>query len=223
MTIEQNAHPENTVEIEIWSDVACPWCYIGKHRFLSALAEFDGRDRVNVVWRSYQLDPDAPVGTRRSELQFLMESKGISAPQVRQMFGHVAGLGAGDGLKFDFDTAIAANTFDAHRLIHLAGESRDALMDALFRAHFSDGVAIDDRAELVKIASRVGLDADTVREWLESDAGADAVRADLNAARQLGVSGVPFFVANRRVAVSGAQPQEVFLQFLNQAIEAPVS
>ncbi|WP_072687177.1 DsbA family oxidoreductase [Rhodococcus marinonascens] len=223
MTTQQNDHVDGAIEIEIWSDVACPWCYIGKHRFLSALADFDGRDRVNVVWRSYQLAPDSPVGERRSELEALMQHKGMSAEQVRQMFGHVAGLGVDEGIKFDFDNVIAANTFDAHRLIHLAGESREALMEALFRAHFSDGAVIDDRAELVEIASQVGLDADIVRAWLESDAGADEVRADLDTARQLRVSGVPFFVANRRVAVSGAQQKDVFLQFLSQASEAPVS
>lgn len=125
MTTQQNT--DGDIEIEIWSDVACPWCYIGKHRFLSALAEFEGgRDRVNVVWRSYQLSPETPVGERRSELDALVESKGMPAEQVRQMFGHVARTAAGEGLSLDFDTVIAANTFDAHRLIHLAGDERDA-------------------------------------------------------------------------------------------------
>jgi len=215
VTTQQNA--DGDIEIEIWSDVACPWCYIGKHRFLAALAEFEGRDRVTVVWRSYQLSPDTPAGQRRSELDALVESKGMAPEQVRQMFGHVAQTAAEEGLRLDFDTVIAANTFDAHRLIHLADDRRDAVAEALFRAHFADGAVIDDRETLVDIASRAGLDADTVRAALASDAAADAVRADLDTARALQVSAVPFFVANRRVAVSGAQPKDVFLQLLAQA------
>ena len=220
VTTQQNA--DGDIEIEIWSDVACPWCYIGKHRFLSALAEFEGRDRVTVVWRSYQLSPDTPVGQRRSELDALVESKGMAPEQVRQMFGHVAQTAAEEGLRLDFGTVIAANTFDAHRLIHIASDNRDVVVEALFRAHFAEGAVIDDRAVLVDIAARAGLDADTVRAELESGAGADAVRADLDAARALQVSAVPFFVANRRVAVSGAQPKDVFLQLLTQASAVPV-
>lgn len=208
-----------TVEIEVWSDVACPWCYIGKRRFEAALAEFPHRDRVSVVWRSYQLAPDTPVGARRAELEALVEQKGMPAEQVRRMFGHVARTAAAEGIEMDFDTVIAANTFDAHRLIHLADNTRDALLEALFRAHFSAGKVIDDREVLVEIAASVGLDPDRVRADLDGDAGADRVRADLAAARQLQISGVPFFVANRRIAVSGAQPTDVFTQLLTQAHE----
>ncbi|MFC9363128.1 DsbA family protein [Rhodococcus sp. NPDC057014] len=214
---------DGDIEIEIWSDVACPWCYIGKRRFLSALDEFEGRDRVTLTWRSYQLSPDTPVGERRTELDALVESKGLSVEQVRQMFGHVARTAADEGLQLDFDTVVAANTFDAHRLIHLAGDKRDAVVEGLFRAHFGEGAVIDDREVLVDIAARAGLDADSVRAELDSDAGADAVQADLEAARRLQVTAVPFFVANRRVAVSGAQPKDVFLQLLTQASAAPVS
>ena len=221
MTTQQEH--DGDIEIEIWSDVACPWCYIGKRRFLSALDEFEGRDRVNVTWRSYQLSPDTPVGERRTELDALVESKGLSVEQVRQMFGHVAQTAADEGLQLDFDTVVAANTFDAHRLIHLAGDRRDAVVEGLFRAHFGEGAVIDDREVLVDIASRAGLDADAVRAELDSGAGADAVRADIDTARALQVSGVPFFVANRRVAVSGAQPKDVFLQLLTQASAAPVT
>ena len=221
MTTQQKH--DGDIEIEIWSDVACPWCYIGKRRFLSALDEFEGRDRVNVTWRSYQLSPDTPVGERRTELDALVESKGLSAEQVRQMFGHVAQTAADEGLRLDFDTVVAANTFDAHRLIHLAGDRRVAVVEGLFRAHFGEGAVIDDREVLVDIAARAGLDADTVRAELDSDAGADAVRADLDTARALQVSAVPFFVANRRVAVSGAQPKDVFLQLLTQVSAAPVT
>lgn len=224
VTIESNAPAlsgtdQSTVLIEVWSDIACPWCYIGKRRFTAALERFSHRDRVTVVWRSYQLAPDTPVGARRGELEALVEHKGMPADQVRQMFAQVEATAAADGLAMDFDTVIAANTFDAHRLLHLAGERRDALLEALFRAHFTDGKVIDDRSVLVEVAASVGMDADEVAAALDGDAGADLVRADLAAARQLGVSGVPFFVANRRLAVSGAQPQEVFAELLHRALE----
>lgn len=210
---------DQDVTIEVWSDVACPWCYIGKTRFLSALDRFENKDRVNVIWRSYQLAPETPVGEGRTELDALVEMKGMAPDQVRQMFAHVSATAAEVGLTLDFENVIAANTFDAHRLLHLAGERQNELLEALFKAHFSDGKVIDDREVLVELAVSVGLDADVVREQLDSDAAAEAVREDLSMARQLQVSGVPFFVANRAVAVSGAQPEEVFLQLLTQASE----
>ncbi|WP_420751852.1 DsbA family oxidoreductase [Rhodococcus sp. O3] len=210
---------DKTARIEIWSDIACPWCYIGKRRFADALSEFEHRDRVSVTWRSYQLAPDTPAGLRRPEIDALVEMKGMPAEQVRQMFAHVANVAAQDGLDIDFATVIAANTFDAHRLLHLAGERRDALLEALFRAHFVEGEVVDDRDTLVRIAAAAGLDPETVRAGLDGDAAADAVRADLLEARTLGVTGVPFFVANRAVAVSGAQPKDVFLALLQRAVD----
>ena len=210
---------DKTARIEIWSDIACPWCYIGKRRFADALSEFEHRDRVSVTWRSYQLAPDTPAGLQRPEIDALVEMKGMPAEQVRQMFAHVANVAAQDGLDIDFATVIAANTFDAHRLLHLAGERRDALLEALFRAHFVEGEVVDDRDTLVRIAASAGLDPETVRAGLDGDAAADAVRADLLEARTLGVTGVPFFVANRAVAVSGAQPKDVFLALLQRAVD----
>lgn len=210
---------DKTARIEIWSDIACPWCYIGKRRFADALSEFEHRDRVSVTWRSYQLAPDTPAGLQRPEIDALVEMKGMPAEQVRQMFAHVANVAAQDGLDIDFATVIAANTFDAHRLLHLAGERRDALLEALFRAHFVEGEVVDDRDTLVRIAAAAGLDPETVRAGLDGDAAADAVRADLLEARTLGVTGVPFFVANRAVAVSGAQPKDVFLALLQRAVD----
>ncbi|MGW0025997.1 DsbA family oxidoreductase [Rhodococcus sp. NPDC003383] len=210
---------DNTARIEIWSDIACPWCYIGKRRFAAALSEFEHRDRVSVTWRSYQLAPDTPAGLRRPEIDALVEMKGMPAEQVRQMFAHVANVAAQDGLDIDFATVIAANTFDAHRLLHLAGDRRDALLEALFRAHFVEGEVVDDRDTLVRIAASAGLDPEAVRAGLDGDAAADAVRADLLEARTLGVTGVPFFVANRAVAVSGAQPKDVFLALLQRAVD----
>ncbi len=207
-----------TAQIEIWSDIACPWCYIGKRRFADTLAAFPQRDRIVVTWRSYQLAPDTPAGLKKPEIEALVEMKGMPADQVRQMFSQVSATAAQVGLDIDFDTVIAANTFDAHRLLHLAGDKRDELLEALFRAHFVGGAIVDDREALVRIAVSVGLDADQIRADLDSDAAADAVRADLLEARQLGVTGVPFFVANRAVAVSGAQTKDVFLALLERAI-----
>ncbi|WP_290367597.1 DsbA family oxidoreductase [Rhodococcus spelaei] len=205
------------VVMEVWSDIACPWCYIGKKRFETALAQFAQRDEVQVVWRSYLLSPDTPVGLRRPEVDALVEMKGMPADQVKQMFAHVASTAAADGLTMDFDTVIAANTFDAHRLIHFAGDRGQDLMAALFRAHFEQGRVVDDRDELVAIAAEVGLDAEEVRAALDSDEAADKVRSDIAEARALGVTGVPFFAANRAVGVSGAQPVEVFTQLLEKA------
>lgn len=203
--------------VEVWSDIACPWCYIGKKRFETALARFPHRDRVQVVWRSYQLSPETPAGLRRPEVEALVEMKGMPAEQVQQMFAHVARTAAADGLTMDFGTVIAANTFDAHRLVHIAGDRGDEVMAALFRAHFSEGRVVDDRDELVAIAAEAGLDAEAVRAALDSDAEADRVRDDLAQARALGISGVPFFVANRAIGVSGAQPVDVFTQLLEKA------
>ena len=209
------------IDVEIWSDIACPWCYIGKTRFSAALEQFPDKDRVRVTWRAYQLAPDTPVGAGRRELDALVAGKGMQPEQVRQMFEQVAGNAASAGLQLNFDTAIAANTFDAHRLIHLAGDRRDAVVDALFRAHFTEGKAVDDREVLLDIAESAGLDRDAVNARLDSEAAVADVRADLQAARDLQVTGVPFFVVDRRLAVSGAQPEDVFRQLLEQGAQLP--
>ncbi|TXG92313.1 DsbA family oxidoreductase [Rhodococcus rhodnii] len=205
------------MHVEIWSDIACPWCYIGKARFQSALEQFEGRDRVDVTWRAYQLMADTPVGEGRREVDALVESKGMSREQVLSMFDHVAKTGADVGLTLDFEKAIAANTFDAHRVVQLAGDRAGEVVDGLFRAHFAQGLAVDDRDVLLDVATEAGLERDVVAKQLASEDGADAVRSDLAAARELQIGGVPFFVGNRRVAVSGAQPEDVFLQLLAQA------
>lgn len=207
-----------TAHIEVWSDIACPWCYIGKRRFAEALDSFEDRDRIAVTWRSYQLSPDTQVGLRKPEVEALVEMKGMPADRIRQMFAQVAATATQVGLDIDFDTVIAANTFDAHRLVHVAGDKRHDVLEALFRAHFVEGEVVDDLDTLVKVAVSAGLDAESVRDDLAAGAGADAVRADLAAARELGVTGVPFFVANRAVAVSGAQPKDVFVALLERAL-----
>jgi len=216
--------PVRTLQVEVWSDVACPWCYIGKRRFETALAAFGHREHVAVTWRSYQLSPETPTGPGRPEAQALAEMKGIPLPQVQQMFAHVTAQAAGEGLAYDFDRTLAFNTFDAHRLLHLAAriggsDLADRTKEALFSAHFERGADLGLTAALVDLANAVGFgahgyDDDAVLAFLSGDDDADAVRADIAEARTLGVTGVPFFVVDRRVAVSGAQPAEVFTQLL---------
>ncbi|TQL04404.1 DsbA family oxidoreductase [Cellulomonas sp. SLBN-39] len=219
------AAPPRTVTVEIWSDVACPWCFIGKRRFATALAGFEHRAHVEVVWRSYQLSPDTPAGPGRPEIDALVEMKGMPREQVEQMFAHVTDVAAGDGLRYDFARTLAFNTFDAHRLLHLAArvggaELTERTTEALFSAHFEQGVDLGAPGALVTIAAGAGFGAHgwddaRVAEALASDAEADAVRADLRTARELGITGVPFFVVDRRYAVSGAQPAEVLAQLLD--------
>jgi predicted DsbA family dithiol-disulfide isomerase len=213
------------LQIEIWSDIACPWCYIGKRRFAAALEQFEHRDHVRVTWRSFELQPDAEPSAAHpglTEAQLLAERKGMPLAQVQQMFAQVTSVAASVGLAYDFDTVVPANTFDAHRLVHVAGDLGGAdvaadVVERLMSAHFEHGRVIDDAEVLVEIAVAAGLDAEPVRAALASDAGAGAVRADEAEAAALGIQGVPFFVAGRKLGVSGAQPVEVFAQLLAQA------
>jgi predicted DsbA family dithiol-disulfide isomerase len=213
------------LQIEIWSDIACPWCYIGKRRFAAALEQFEHRDHVRVTWRSFELQPDAEPSAAHpglTEAQLLSERKGMPLAQVQQMFAQVTSVAASVGLAYDFDTVVPANTFDAHRLVHVAGDLGGAdvaadVVERLMSAHFEHGRVIDDAEVLVEIAVAAGLDAEPVRAALASDAGAGAVRADEAEAAALGIQGVPFFVAGRKLGVSGAQPVEVFAQLLAQA------
>jgi predicted DsbA family dithiol-disulfide isomerase len=217
----------NTTEltVEIWSDIACPWCYIGKRRFAAALEAFEHREHVRVTWRSFELQPDAEPSSAHpglTEATMLAERKGMPVEQVRQMFAQVTAVAAEVGLAYDFDTVVPANTFDAHRLVHVAGELGGAgaaadVVERLMSAHFEHGRVVDDLDVLVAVAGEAGLDTDAVRAALASGAGAGAVRADEAEAAAIGVQGVPFFVADRRLAVSGAQPVEVFARLLAQA------
>ncbi|UZN04981.1 DsbA family oxidoreductase [Cellulomonas sp. S1-8] len=219
------AAPPRTLTVEVWSDVACPWCFIGKRRFAAALREFEHRDHVDVVWRSYQLSPDTPTGPGRPEVDALVEMKGLPRDRVEQMFAHVTDVAAGDGLRYDFARTLAFNTFDAHRLLHLAREAGgaalvEATMETLFSSHFEQGVDLGADGALVRVAAQAGFaahgwDDARVVAALDGDDGATAVREDLATARAIGVTGVPFFVVDRKYAVSGAQPAEVFTQLLD--------
>ncbi|QDQ98929.1 DsbA family oxidoreductase [Tomitella fengzijianii] len=214
------------VELEVWSDVACPWCYIGATRLAAALDGFDRRDRVRVTWRAYELAPDAEAGAGRRAVDALVESKGMTTEQARHMFGQVSQVASGDGLHLDFDATIAANTFDAHRLVHLAGAGTargGRVLRALYRAYFTDGVAVDDVDALVRIAEAEGLDAGQVRAGLADpdSAAAVTVREDELLAARFGITGVPFFIADRKYAVSGAQPVGVLTELLRRAFDGP--
>ena len=207
------------MKIEIWSDVACPWCYIGKRRFEAALAVFPHRDSVEVQWRSYQLDPSLPEHYDGTEIEYLSTRKGLAPAQVAQMFEHVAAQAKGEGLDFRFDNVVVANSFTAHRLIHFASAhgKQDAAKERLLSDHFEHGKDIGNREYLTSLGLDLGLDAGELDELFTTDKHADDVRRDTAEARALGISGVPFFVIDRKYGLSGAQPAETFSAALEQA------
>jgi predicted DsbA family dithiol-disulfide isomerase len=207
------------MKVEIWSDVVCPWCYIGKRRFEAALATFEHRDEVEVLWRSYQLSPDAPRYASRPVREHLAEKYGVSLAQADAMSARVTGIAAEEGLEYHLDKAQHSNTFDAHRLIHLAAKHglQGAAEERLMMAYFTEGEPIGDAETLVRLMSEIGVDAGEARAVLAGDAYASEVRADIRRAMMLGVQGVPFFVLDEKYAVSGAQPTEILSEALEQA------
>jgi predicted DsbA family dithiol-disulfide isomerase len=207
--------------VEIWSDVVCPWCYIGKRNLEEALAGFEHRDEVEVVWRSFELDPGAPPVREGAYAQRLARKYGTSAEQAQGMVDGMTATGAAVGLDLHFERARPGNTFDAHRLLHHAARSglQGALKERLFAAAFTEGVAVGDPDALRALAVEVGLDADEVAEVLASDAHAAEVRADEARAVELEVTGVPFFVIDRGFGIPGAQPPETLLRVLERAWE----
>ena len=215
------------MEIEIWSDVACPWCYVGKRRFEAALAQFEHRDDVTVTWRSFELDPEAPAERGGDRAEHLARKYGMSAEQAKQSEAQMTATAAGEGLDFRFDISRAGNTFDGHRLVHLAKAHglQDAMKERLLQAYFGEGELISDHETLVRLAQEVGLPEDEVREMLASDRYAADVRADEQTAHSFGISAVPTFVVDRRIGASGAHPPEALLSLLNQGWEtrAPVT
>ena len=207
------------MKVEIWSDVVCPWCYIGKRRFEQALAGFPHRDEVEVVWRAFELDPSAPAERTGGYAENLAAKYGVPLAQAQQMIDTMTSTAAQDGLDLRFDTARPGSTFDAHRLLHLAGERgvQDAVKERLLRATFTEGEPIGDAETLVRLVAGAGVDADEAREVLGSDRYAAEVRGEEQQARAYGISGVPFFVVDGRYGVSGAQPAEALGQVLAQA------
>ncbi|MCT1619048.1 DsbA family oxidoreductase [Janibacter hoylei] len=208
------------MQIDIWSDIACPWCYIGKRRLETALTDHPQRDEITVAWHSYQLDPSLPEHYDGTEGEYLASRKGMPVEQVREMFGHVAEQAAGEGLAYDFDRLVVANSARAHQLLHLAKERgvADAVKEGLLSGHFEHGLDIGDVDALVRVGVAAGLDEGEVRASLEDGRYEAAVAADIDMARQIGVTGVPFVVIDMKYAVSGAQPPEVFREVVDKAL-----
>ncbi len=207
------------MNVDIWSDIACPWCFIGKRRFEKALADFPHRDQVNVRWHSYQLDPTLPEHYDGSELDYLATVKRMDRGQVRQMLDQVTATAAGEGLDYDFERLVVANSFAAHELLHLAKEhgAAEVVKESLLSAHFEHGEDIGSRDVLVRVGVDAGLDADEINAALDSRRYRDAVNDDIRQARTLGIQGVPFFVIENTWGISGAQPSQLFTQALDQA------
>lgn len=207
------------MKIEVWSDIACPWCYIGKRRLDTALSGFAHAGDVEVVWRSYQLDPEAPRVSDMNLNQVLSKKHGFPPAQAAAMNDQMRQLGAKEGLTYRFDIARYGNSFDAHRLIHLARKHnlQSAMEDRLFAAYFGEGKALGDWDTLFALALEAGLPEVEVRDLLAGDAFADQVRADTGEARRLNVRGVPFVVIDEKYALPGAQPVKVIGDALQQA------
>jgi predicted DsbA family dithiol-disulfide isomerase len=214
------------VDVEIWSDIACPWCYVGKRRFEAALAQFEHRDEVQVTWRSFELDPSAPREREGDRAARLAEKYGMTLEQARGAERQLTEVAAGEGLDFRFDIARSGLTFDGHRIIHLAAEHdlQDAMKERLLRAYFTEGELVGDHDTLVRLAADVGVPADAARATLASDRFADAVRADELTAQRLGITAVPTFVVDRALGASGAHPARELLDLLRQGwnSQAPV-
>ena len=209
------------MKVEIWSDIACPWCYVGKRRFERAQEQFEHARDDQDVRRSFELDPHAPRTHAESQDELLAKKYGMPVEKARAMNERMTGEARKEGLEFHLDRVRVGNTFDAHRLVHLAAESgrADAMKERLMRAYFTEGEAVGDPATLVRLGIDVGLDEAKVREVVNGSAHAKDVRADEERARAFGISGVPFFAIDERYGVSGAQPSEVLLDALRQAYE----
>jgi predicted DsbA family dithiol-disulfide isomerase len=207
------------MQVEIWSDIVCPWCYLGKRNFEQALQQFGHRDGVDVVYRSFELDPSAPRGQAEPVVELLASKYGMTAQQAEDAQRQMEQRAAQAGLTFRMEGLRRGNTRDAHRLIQLARErGRQAeLVERFHRAYFTDQESIFDHASLIRLAAEAGLDAAEAEAVLSSDQYADEVTADEQTAHALGTSGVPFFVIDRRYGISGAQPAAVIAQALEQA------
>ena len=207
------------MKIEIWSDVMCPFCYIGKRNFETALEHFDNKDKIDVEWKSFQLDPSIPEVANESQHDYLVKHKRMSSQHVSSMLQNITQSARGAGLEYHMDKALMVNSFKAHRLIQLAktrglGNGAEEL---LFKAFFTDGKNIADDDTLVELGKEAGLNETEIRNALIDDKYADLARKDMDEARTIGVNGVPFFVFDRKYAVSGAQPPQAFTQALEKS------
>jgi predicted DsbA family dithiol-disulfide isomerase len=208
-----------TMQIEVWSDITCPWCYIGKRRLETALSQFEGRDEVVVEWKSFQLDPAAPLGQTASVYETLSKKFGRSVDEIKAMNQNVTEIAAVEGLAYNFDTYKPINTFDAHRVLHLAKSLGlgDVTKERFLKAQFTEGERLEDHDVLVRLAAEAGVPEADTRRVLSGTEFADAVRNDVRELQAIGGNGVPFYVVDRRYGISGAQPVEVFLRTLEAA------
>lgn len=208
----------SSIRVDVWSDIACPWCYIGKRKFEAGLAAFDGAEDVTVTYHSYELSPDTPVDYEGSAVDFLATHKGMPREQVEQMLRQVTTIAADVGLDYDFDAVRQTKTLHAHEALHFAkahGKQLE-LVERLFKAYFEEGRHVGRIDELVELGTEAGLDAAELRDALENGTYADAVAGDIAQARAYGIQGVPFYVIGGKYGVSGAQRPEVFTQALEQ-------
>ncbi len=207
------------MKIEIWSDVACPFCYIGKRKLEKALDNFPYKDQVEIEWKSFQLNPDQVTDPSLNSLEYLSKAKGWSMPQTIQITQQVVEMAKSERLDFQMEKTVVANTKNAHRLIHLAKESGKGgeMKERLLKAYFTEGINVDDQETLINLGSEIGLNSIKIKEMLDSDQFVEAVAYDIYESRQIGVQGVPFFVLDRKFGISGAQADEVFDQTLEKA------
>ena len=207
------------MKVEIWSDVMCPFCYIGKRKFELALEQFPQKDQIQIEWKSFQLNPSMKTEPGRSINDYLSEIKGWSPEYAQEMNNHVSGIAAEVGLEYNMDKAVVANSFDAHRFVQYAktkGKGDDA-EEQLFKAYFTDGKNTADHDTLIELGTQIGLDPTELKEILAGTKFSEQVRNDIYEAQQVGARGVPFFVLDRKYAVSGAQQPETFLGALEKS------
>ena len=207
------------MQVEIWSDVICPWCYIGKRRFEMALANFAQRESMHVIWRSFELDHNSPPQYPGTLEEMLARKYGVSPQQAAAMNARVTALAREIGLEYHLTNARPGNTFDAHRLLHFAAAQQlgDRATERIMRAYFSELLPVGDRAALARLAPEFGIAENEALAMLEGDDYSDAVRADESRAAELGITGVPFFLFNEKLSISGAQPVAAFAAALQQA------
>lgn len=213
------------MKIEIWSDVMCPFCYIGKNNFEQALEKLPFKDEVEIEWKSFQLDPTLDLKETKNTMEYFREKKGFPEAQAQQMLGQVLQMGKGAGIDFNFEKALITNTFSAHKLLHLAKKHNRAneMEEALFIAHFIDGKNVGDIETLASLAESLGIDKEEAQQALTSEEFDYNINQDIQEARNNGVSGVPFFILNGKYAVSGAQPVELFENALQQTYNETVT
>lgn len=211
----------NKLQVEIWSDIMCPFCYIGKRHFEEALNKFTDRENIEIVWKSFQLDPEIPavISKPQNVYEYLANRKGMSYDQSVSMHQNVTAMAQKAGLEYNFDKTVIANSFNAHKVIQLAKTKGlgDTIEERFFKAYFTEGKNLADSTTLAELGSDIGLDKEEILHALKDDRYAYLVNQDITEARQIGVTGVPFFVFNRKYAVSGAQPADAFLKTIEKA------